>query len=142
MSHQAALGQVSNIQPPTLAAIIAVTLDVTSRAYDLGSLVLAGQKLVVGAAPTSPPDVGDMYLTLHGDVIWYYAFSPVTGTIDNTAKDAAGAALTQGATYAARAEAGENVRVRINRVKHRWLIVQGSGAGVLRGWVSSEAVGR
>lgn len=142
MSHQAALGQVSNIQPPVLGTIIAVTLDATSRAYDLGSLVFDGQKLVTGAAPTTPPDTGDMFLTLHGDVAWFYAFSSATGTIANAAADAAGAALTQGATYAARAEAGQEVRVRINRVKHRWLIVQGSGAGVLRGWVSSEAVGR
>lgn len=140
MGNHIASSQSANKQPPVEGSIIAVTLDAVSRPYDLGPLTLAGQQ---GRPNADAGQHDDLFLTLRADVAWFYFLSPVgTGTVDDTSKDAAGVPLTQGVTHAATAAANEEVRVRVNRTRHRFLLVKGSGAGTLRGWVSSEPSGR
>lgn len=134
MGNAVAEGQFANVQPPVQGKIIAITLDAISRIKDLGSLALGDAAVERGGA---------MYLTMQADVAWFYKFNDQNaGTVDEAAADAAAAAITFQANACARAAAGEVVRVRINRKNHRYLLVKGSGAGVLRMWVSSEGTTR
>ncbi len=128
-----ALGQFANVCPPELGKTLAITLDTTSRAKDLGTLDIGGAKVERG---------GTMYLTMQANAEWYYAFSNATGTILETSADAAAAAITFRADGCARAVSGEIVRVRVDRVRHRFLIVKGAAAGILRVWVSSDGTTR
>lgn len=123
-----------NVRPPEQGKIVAVTLDATSRVYDLGALALGGENVERG---------GTMALRLISDGDFHYKFGPTNSmTVDPTAADAAGAALTFQANAAVLAPA--NVPVDIvswNRIDHRYLAVKG-GTTVLRIWVSSEKTSR
>lgn len=122
--------QYANVHPPVEGKIIAVTLDATSRRYDLGALALGDAGVERG---------GTMFLTLISTVLFYYKFHDANaGTADETSADAAAAPLTFQALAVALAPANTPIRVRVNRKSHRYLIVKAS-AGILRIWVSSDA---
>ena len=130
MGNAVAEGQFANVQPPMSGKIVAVTLDAVSRRYNLGALQFGGEVVERG---------GEMFFTFQANVAWFYRFHDSdAGTVDEAAVDAAGAGPTFQANACARAEAGELVSVRLDRKRHRFLLVKGSGAGTLRYWVSSE----
>lgn len=123
----------SNVTPPEDGKIVAITLDATSRRYDLGALALGGERVELG---------GTMFLSLQSSVAFHYKFNGANaGTVDETVADAAGATPTFQANAAALAPANETVRVSWNRIRHRYLIVKG-GVGILRLWVSSDKTTR
>ena len=135
MGTQGAENQAADFVPPRQAAIIAITLDNTSREKNLYSLSL-GQFNGLGTT-----DGGTMYLTLRANVKWWFKLAPATGTTcDETVADAAATAPN---TYQANAcievAADEFIQLRIDRGPDKYLVVKGSGAGILRGWVSSTA---
>lgn len=141
MASAGAENQAANLVPPREGAIFAITLDATSRPKDLGNLALGGVAIAKG---------GSVYLTLRANVKWWYRFSPVnTGTINEATADAATlGATTDGtspntfpATAAIEVSADEFVHVRVDRLVDRFLLVKGSGAGILRGWASSDRSG-
>lgn len=134
MGNHVVQGQHANVQPPVQGRIISITLDATSRIKDLGLLDLGGANVDRG---------GEMYLSMRADVRWFFKFNDTnTGTADEAAADAAVAPITFQANAVHDAVAGELVRVRIDRKKHRFLVVKGSGAGILRIHVSSEPTTR
>lgn len=129
--------QSENHTPPTLGQVISITVDATSRAYDIGALALQG----LPAIANDPSLLGDMYVTITSSVAGHFAFGPAPGsaTIDETLADAAGAAATMRATAPFPIAAGEKLRYRIDRNWHRFFYIKGSGAGIARLVVSSPA---
>ncbi len=136
MGNGIAEGQSANEMPPEDGKIIAITLDATSHEKDLWQLNIGGQTGEKG---------GEMFLTLMADVKFWFKFASVTGkTCDQTSADAAAATPI---TFQANAciEVPTNLvgfRLRIDRKRHRFLVVKGSGAGTLRMWVSSDSSSR
>lgn len=138
MGNPNAEGQAANILPPRSGLIFAVGVDATSRAYDLS---VAALEVALGGLPITKG--GTLYLTMRCTARMYFRFSSVTGTVDETAKDAAGAApLTLRANACLEAAADELVHVRLDRALDKFLLVKGAAAGDLRFWISSELVGR
>ena len=124
----------ANHAPAEQGKIVAITLDTTSRIYDLGAVNLGGLSWEKG---------GKMYVTLISTVAFYYKFNSAnSGTADEAAADAAGAGPTFQANAVALAPANLPIRVFISRKEHRYLILKGSGAGVFRMWVSSHGTTR
>ncbi len=126
--------QSENHLPPTLGQVISITVDITSRSYDIGALALQG----LPALAVDPSLLGDMFVTITSSVAAHFAFGPNgAATIDETLADAAGAAATLRATTPFPIAAGEKLRYRVDRNWHRFFYIKGSGAGIVRLVVSS-----
>lgn len=135
MSNGLAIGQDANILPPKGGAILAETLDTTSRVIDLGLVALGGDPVVEKG--------GVFFVTLRANVAFYFRFDAAPGgTVDETAADAAGATPTFQANACWDAYPGEEKNYRISRIGSRYLVVKGSAAGKLRIYVSSEVSDR
>lgn len=131
-----AVGQEADRRPPVLGENFAITLDATSRSYDLGGLGLGG----LAALATNPSLEGDLFVSIRASVACFVAFSNATGgTIDGTATTAAGGTLAAGATTPWEIAANEELRVRISRLRHRYIYLRAGGAGIARIAVSSPA---
>ena len=134
MSNVIAQGQAANVMPPVKNKVCVITLDATSRIYDLGSLSFGDYPLDAG---------GDVFLTLQAGVAFHYFFSADNaGTVDETVATAAGAAIAFSANACWSAVANVPESVRVNRTLHRYLVVKGAGAGTLRIRASSDSTGR
>lgn len=125
----------SNVLPPVDGKIVAITLDATSRVYDLGAIDLGGERVELG---------GTMTLRMISDVSFYYKFKDTNSmTVNEASADAAGATPTFQANAAVLAPANQYVDiVSWNRKQHRYLGIKGSAAGVVRIWVSSQKTSR
>jgi len=120
-----ATSQSDNIVPPRLSKVCAITVDGTSRAYDLRLLAL-------GVAFRTAADNDYIYVDMVNDgaVTIYYAFSNATGTVDDTVVNAAAAApLVFGATMAQSIPAGGFRSERVQRNVDQWLMLKCAGAG-------------
>lgn len=125
MSESIAVKQDSQVTPPVVGKILAITLDATSRRYDLGGVDFGGTPVAEG---------GMLFLCLKTDVKCYVAFnSSDAGTVDETAALAAGGSVSAFTSNGAwEIEAGVEFPVYVNRLSHRYLVVKGSAAGTLR----------
>lgn len=135
MSNTQAEGQAANIQPPKVGEMLVITLDATSRRYDLGGVAWGGKAV---------DRAGDIFMSLYGDVAFYFATNDTNaGTVDETAALAAGGAVSAFTTNAAwQVPAGVEVSFRFNRARHRYLVIKGSAAGKVRIYASSDTTGR
>jgi len=135
MGNQIAQGQAANRMAPRVGKILAITLDTTSRRYDLGALSLGGQAIVAK---------GELFVSLISTVAFYVATnSSDAGTVDETAALAAGGTVSAFTTNGAwLVPANTEVRLRLDRVQDRYLVVKGSGAGIVRIYASSDTSGR
>lgn len=125
--------QAANVTPPEIGKIQAITLDTTSRRYDLGLLDLGGVAVLRG---------GYLYLSLVSTVAFYLAFnSSDAGTVDETAALAAGGTATFTSNGAWLVPANVEFVVRVHRTRHRYLVIKGSGAGIVRIRASSDSTG-
>lgn len=122
--------QAANVTPPEKDKILVLTLDGSSRRYDLGAVDIGGYTVGKG---------GYLYIDLYGTVKFYYFMSETdAGTADETAAVAAGGTpvFTANACWEVGATTTESIRV--DRQRHRWLVVKGSAAGLLRIRASSD----
>jgi len=135
MGNHIAQGQEANVMPPKVGEMLVIAVDTTSRRYDLGALAWGGQAIVAK---------GDVFLTLFGDVKFYFATNDTNaGTVDETATLAAGGTVSAFATNGAwEVPASTPVRMRFNRERNRYLVLKGSGAGKVRIYASSDTTGR
>lgn len=116
------------ITPPV--EVLAVTVDGTSRSYDLTTVNANGH--AYNAAETDR-----VYMTLRadgGDV--YYALSLASRTIAEATVIAAGGALAYNDVYCMVVPDGSEVSFLIRRNKHKFLTLKGSGTA--RFYFSSE----
>lgn len=125
MSDSIAVKQDSQLTPPVVGSILVITLDATSRRYDLGGADIGGYAVADG---------GNLFVVLKTDVKCYLAFnSSNAGTMDETAALAAGGTVSGFTSDGAwELEAGVEYPVYLNRSQHRYLVVKGSAAGKLR----------
>lgn len=127
-----ATSQTDNITPAELGACFVVALEAESNSYDLSLLDFGGATFAKSGGSY-------LYLKMLSDVDAYYFFSPTDdGTVDETAALEAGgtAAFTEDGCDKLIANVPEPVR--IHRTRHRWLVVKGSDAGILRVRASSH----
>lgn len=125
-----AIDQVNNILPARGGAVWVQTLDTTSRPYDISALALDGSTR------------GWIIITIEAETCdVYYALGPSTLTVDQTAANAAGAAVSYVANGCARIPAGQSKDVRIERSQHKFIALKGSAAGIARIYASSERSG-
>ena len=120
------------VQPPVAGSVLVLTLDTTSREYDLRAVKFANLE---------PGVAGRTYLLVHAEgADAFLAFSSESGaTVSETAAESAGATLTGFTTNGcARIPSGSERDYIIERNEHRYLIVKGSGAGKLRLHASSH----
>lgn len=119
------------VAPPVAGQVLVLTLDTTSRQYDLRSVQLG---------TPNPNEPGSSFVRLHAEgADAFFAFSSESGaSISETAAESAGASLSGFTTNAAaRIPAGEEREFVVDRLAHRYLVVKGSGAGKLRIHASS-----
>lgn len=135
MGNHIAQGQEANRMPPRVGSILAITLDTTSRRYDLGAVALGGKDIVAK---------GELFVSLISTVAFYIATNSTNaGTVDETAALAAGGTVSAFTTNGAwLVPANTEVRLRLDRVQDRYLVVKGSGAGIVRIYASSDTTGR
>lgn len=140
MTAQVAATQGQIVLPPVLGEVVAITLDITSRSYDLGQLGIGGLNPLASDDALS----GELFITLRSDVAAFYAFRATAGgTLLGTSADAAtGGVPTKRADAPWAINANEQQRVRWNRKAHRYLYLLGSGAGIIRIVASSSVQGR
>ena len=125
MGNAGAENQNANIVPPRTNGTFAFTLDNTSRRKDLGALDLAGVPVAKG---------GSVFITVYANVKWWFRMSATdSGSVDETAIDAAVAAVTFQAGACIEVQAYQPVDIRIDRTTDRYLMVKGAGAGTMRG---------
>lgn len=136
MGNSVASEQQQNIQPPRAGQTLAIVLDNTARSYDLTSLDTGG---VIPEADTDRRI--EVFVTIQAETAGaYLSFSNVARTVNEASAVAAGGTLAYDNTACAKLELGAAaVRYRLNRSLDKFLNVKGTGAGVLRLWVSSEA---
>lgn len=137
--------QYAESAPPRRGAVIALEVDSTARAYDMIALDLGG---FTPKESQNEQSHVVLYMQAETNDVYFYFAAGAVGTgattdvddVDNTAKVAAGAALTYANTYAAILEAGgPPIRIRIDRGQDRFLVVKAaSTAGVLRFWAASS----
>lgn len=129
-----AQNRATNVLPPEQGKILAITLDGTSRVYDLGALAFGGEHVERGGTCT---------LRMISDGAYHYKFGPTNSmTVDETTAVAAGGSPAFSANAAVLAPANASVDiVSWNRLAHRYLAVKG-GTSILRIWVSSEKTSR
>ncbi len=134
-----ATAQSDNVVPGRIGSIWPQAVDATSRPYNISLLPFGGKALV------NSNEIDHIYLTMTadgGDV--YFAFGSVTGTVDDTAGNAAGVALTAttmsvGTTFAQKIPNGTTVSLRIERRLDKWLMLKTSaGTATLRVNASSQ----
>lgn len=125
--------QAMNVVPPRRGAILAITLDATARPYNLTLLTMGGVAYNAALAQ-------HIYLTLQAETAncWYFFHSATDSALDKTAAIAAGATAGYANTHAAYLPAGQSVSHRIKLNVDKWIEVQGSGAGILRIFASSQ----
>lgn len=129
--------QASNVRPPRHGNSLALTVDSTARAYDLTGLVLGGEA-VDGVASQHR----NVFLTLRAvtsDI--YFHFSDAADTdLEEATVISAGAALAFSDDAGGLVPAGQEVAVRIDRAKDKYLVVKvASTSGTLMMWSSSDA---
>lgn len=125
--------QSANIIPPRTNGGSAFTLENTSRRKDFGGVDIFGKSVTKG---------GSLFLTFVADVKWWFRMSSTdTGTVSETAIDAATDPITLQANWGVEVQPGQPIDVRVDRVVDRYMIVKGSGAGTMRWWASSEITG-
>ncbi|MBA2683260.1 MAG: hypothetical protein H0U66_02040 [Gemmatimonadaceae bacterium] len=113
--------QLANVQPPRRGECFALAVDATARPYDLTPLAFGGVAVEGTAARRNETFVTLRALT--GDV--YVQFSPVTASdLDQTAVLAAGSALSYPNTHGFVIPAGQEMRVRLDRSRDRFVIVK------------------
>lgn len=126
--------QAANFTPPRKSNIYAITLDTTARAYNIASL----------AANGIVPDEDrrfEVYVTIQAETadLFLYFHTATDSALDRTAAVAAGSATAAYvATHAAMIPAGQERSYRIDRSIDKFLIVQGSAAGICRLFFSSH----
>ena len=132
----AAQDQAVDILPPRTGLVCAVSVDATSRPYDMSTLDW------YGSSPTNNRPNQEYMLSLYadgGDV--HVAFGSATLTVDDTAKVSAGGTLafTANATYVIPSSQERTFRIR--RITDAWIAMKtASGTAVLRFYVSSNRV--
>ena len=125
--------QIANVAPPVIGKIQVITLDATSRRYDLGALAFDGKAVDRG---------GYVFLSIIANVRFYLAFnSSDAGTVDETAALAAGGTATFTSNGAWEVPADAEMSVRVHRTEHRYLVIKGSAAGRVRLIASSDSSG-
>lgn len=138
--------QIDECFPPRRGAVIALTVDSTSRAYDLLTLDIGG--FTPKNAQKEQSWVTLWMQAETNDVFFYFASGEagavVTTDVDDvsdTAAVAAGGAIAYADTYAAILEAGAPpIKVRIDRGVDRFLCVKAaSTSGILRFWAGSPS---
>ncbi len=115
-------------------------VDVTARPYNIGLMPFGGRPR------TNAAQTDHIYLTMladGGDV--YFAFGSATNsTLDNTANNAVGVAVTATtmsgvATWAQKIPSGQSMQVRIERSTDTWIVLKTSaGTSTLRVHASSQ----
>lgn len=126
--------QAANVAPPEIGKLLVITLDATSRAYDLGAVDFGDAAVGRG---------GYLFLSLIANVRFYLAFDDVsTGTVDETAALAAGGAPVFTVNGAWEVPADAEMSVRVHRTRHRYLVIKGSAAGRVRISASSDSTGQ
>lgn len=131
------LEQSAELRPPRRGEVIALTVDTTARAYDLGSLNLGGDSVVVNT--DRPRSVVIWMQCETADV--YLHFSDGSNTDLNPATViAAGGAIAFANAYGSVLKSGtQSVGYRINRTQDRYLVVRTSaGTATLRFWAASS----
>jgi len=127
----------ANFTPPRRGDTLALAVDATARAYDMGSLSIGGYT----------PDAGlsrkcEVIVTLQarGARVFFHTSSTNAASLDDTAAVAAGGTLAYANTYGAWIEDGGQVSLTFDRRKDRYLVVKtASGTATLGIWGSSEA---
>jgi hypothetical protein len=134
-----ALDQAHDFVPPRRGSVWCVAVDSTARAYDLSTLTLGG---FTPPANATRRNHVVLYLQAETNDVYFYFDTATGAAIDDTAKQAAGAATVVFAnTYCAILKAGNPpMSVRIDRSLDKFLQVKtASTGGNLRLWVASEA---
>jgi len=131
MNSDEALQQAADFLPPRRGAVLAITLDTTARPYDISGLTADG---------VSSLERGhDVYITIQaeGADVFYYFSSATASDLSKTAAITAGAAAAYDNTHPARIVVDQQAHHRLNRAVDKWLILQGSAAGIARLYFSS-----
>lgn len=116
------------LAPPRDGQIVVLTVDATSRRYDLGAVDLGGKPVREG---------GTVELTFISSAAFYFKFNDTNeGTVDETDADAAGSGPTFQADAAVLVPANTYVSCTVSRTKDRYFLVKGT-AGTLRMWATS-----
>lgn len=112
--------------PPTRNLILPITVDTTSRAYDIGGFVWYRNQ--------DTPGRGKIFLRMRAQTAdVYYHFADVsTGAVVAAAAIAAGGTLAAGATYGDVIPAGTFQDVYVDLYAQRYLHIIGTAAAVLR----------
>lgn len=133
-----ALEQATDYLAPEIGSLLVIAVDATSRVYDLSNLDLGS----LGSAIAAPGAVAtSLYVTLHAegaDVYWALSNNGAL-TISETACIAAGGTPAFSNNRCWRCPNGSEQSRRIERVRHRYLYLKGSGAGYARIMASSFA---
>ena len=133
-----AIEQAHDLVPPRRGSVWAVEVDSTARAYSLASLSLAGY---APEASTARRKTVVLALQAQTNDVFFYFDSATGSSLDDTAKQIAGAAAIAFAdTYAIVLPAGNPpIQLRIDRTVDKFIQLKAaSTAGVLRMWVVSE----
>lgn len=107
--------------------MVALTVDTTSRNYDLSVLNIQDEPFMPGAQAW-------FYFTIQADGgTLYFAFDDASSRpLDETAKIAAGSALSYNANYCYKLTDGNERSFMLSRTKHRYLHIKGSASMIAR----------
>ena len=114
---------------------IAITLDATSRSYDLWSIALGTPAINTNVVPGTPESFNNVWFEIEfvaETVSAWFLFGSTAPTVDQTATVAAGGAIAYTANASDIFVVGVPRRITINRGTDRFLALKASGAGTLR----------
>lgn len=128
----------ARITPPRKGSVFAITLDATARAYDITGLDIGG------FTPSQDADKrSEVMLTIQAMAAdcYFYFHSATDTAMDKTAAVAASAATAAYvATHCFVVPQNQERTYTIDRSIDKFLVVQGSGAGIVRISATSVAV--
>lgn len=129
--------QASDFLAPEVDKILAITVDATSRQYDLSLIDLGTPGADVGGTGGAR----SIFVTILADgADVYWALDDTAGrTISESTVIAAGAAPAFGVGQCWKCPSGSEQSRRVDRTRMRYLYLKGSGAGTARIMASSFA---
>jgi hypothetical protein len=131
------LEQSAELRPPRRGEVIALAIDATARAYDMNSLNLGGDSVVVD---TDRPRTVVMWFQAETADVYVHFSSSNNANLDPATVVSAGSALAFANAHGSVLKYGaQAVGYRINRTQDRYLVVRTStGTATLRFWAASS----
>lgn len=115
--------QLANVQPPRRGECFTLSVDTTARPYDLSTLAFGGVSVEGGNSRRDETFVTIRAITAD---IWLHFSQATASDLDNTATIAVGGTLAYANTMGGVILAGQEIRVRLDRSRDRFMICKTS----------------